>query len=152
MKLKIGEKASDFVLSDQDGKTHALKNYAGQWVLIYFYPKDDTPGCTVEACGFRDNLPKFKKSGLTVLGISADSVASHKKFAQKFALPFPLLSDESKATIKKYGVWGKKSFMGRTYDGIFRTSFLIDPRGKIAKIYEKVKPPAHAQEVLDDLK
>ena len=151
MKLKIGQKAPAFALSDQDGKTHTLKNYAGQWVLVYFYPKDDTPGCTVEACGFRDYLPKFKKSKLVVLGVSADTVASHKKFAKKFGLPFPLLSDETKTTIKKYGAWGKKSFMGRTYDGIFRTSFLIDPRGVIAKIYEKVKPAVHPVEVFSDL-
>lgn len=136
---------------DQDGKTHALADCIGSWVLLYFYPKDDTPGCTVEACEFRDHLPKFKKSKFAVFGISADSPASHRKFAKKFNLPFPLLADESKTVIKKYGAWGKKSFMGRTYDGIFRTSFLIDPRGRIAKIYEKVKPAEHPAEVLRDL-
>ncbi len=151
MKLNAGQRAPLFALPDQDGKTRALADYAGGWVLIYFYPKDDTPGCTVEACGFRDNLPRFKKSKLTVLGISADSVASHKKFAAKFGLPFALLSDESKQIIKKYGAWGKKTFMGRTFDGIFRTSFLIDPRGIIRKIYEKVKPPEHPVEVAHDI-
>lgn len=151
MKLKIGQKAPEFMLLDQDKKKHALVDYTGQWVLVYFYPKDDTPGCTVEACGFRDNLPKFKKSKLVVLGISADTVASHEKFAKKFKLSFPLLSDEAKSTIKRYGAWGKKTFMGRTYDGIFRTSFLIDQHGRIAKIYEKVKPPDHPAEVTHDI-
>lgn len=136
---------------DQEGKTHSLADYAGSWVLLYFYPKDDTPGCTVEACGFRDHLPKFKKSKLAVFGVSADSPASHKKFAKKFNLPFPLLADESKIMIKKYGAWGKKSFMGRIYYGIFRASFLINPRGRIAKIYEKVKPAEHPAEVSHDI-
>lgn len=151
MKIKSGDIAPQFTLSDQNGKTHNLSDYKGKWVLLYFYPKDDTPGCTKEACGVRDVFPKFKKMDAVVFGVSADSVAKHKKFAEKYTLPFILLSDENKDTIKKYGVWAKKKFMGREYMGILRTSFLIDPKGKIAKIYEQVKPPVHAQEVLDDL-
>lgn len=152
MKLKAGQKAPQFSLVDQDNKTHTLKDYAGQWVLLYFYPKDDTPGCTKEACSFRDNLPKFKKLKAVVFGISADSVSKHKKFAEKYKLSFTLLADEDKKIINAYGVWQKKKFMGREYMGIMRTSFLIDPKGKIAKIYEGVKPEAHPEEVLADLK
>ena len=149
---KAGNKAPAFDLPDQDGKQHKLSDYEGQWVLLYFYPKDDTPGCTVEACTLRDNLPKFGKLKAQVFGASPDSVASHKKFAGKFTLPFPLLADEEKKLVQAYGVWGKKQFMGKEYLGVFRTSFLIDPKGKIAKVYEKVKPEVHAAEVLNDLK
>ncbi len=152
MKLKVGQKAPLFELKDQYNKTHKLKDYFGKWVLVYFYPKDDTPGCTVEACALRDNLPKFKKGQAVILGISADDEKSHAKFAEKFKLNFSLLADAKKATVKAYGVWGKKKFMGKEYLGINRTSFLINPKGKIAKIYEKVKPEIHAQEVLEDLK
>ncbi len=152
MDLKIGQKAPDFKLPDATGKEHELSDYAGKWVLLYFYPKDDTPGCTKEACGIRDNFPAFRKMKAVVLGMSADSPVSHGKFTAKFDLPFALLSDESKKVLEKYGVWGKKKFMGREYMGIFRTSFLIDPEGKIAKIYENVKPEMHAEEVLADLK
>lgn len=150
--LKIGSKAPAFNLPDQDGKMHALKDYAGQWVLLYFYPKDDTPGCTIEACTLRDNFPKFKKLKVTVLGASVDPVKKHAKFAEKFKLPFTLLSDEEKTLVNAYGVWAKKKFMGREYMGILRWSFLINPEGKIAKIYEGVKPAEHADEVLKDLK
>ncbi len=152
MNLKVGNKAPQFSLADQDNKTHSLKDYTGQWVLLYFYPKDDTPGCTKEACSFRDNLPKFKKLKAVVFGVSADSVSKHKKFADKYKLPFTLLADEDKKMINAYGVWQMKKFMGREYMGIARTSFLIDPEGKIAKIYEGVKPEAHPEEVLSDLK
>jgi len=138
--LKTGDKAPAFSLPDQDDKTQSLADYAGQWVLLYFYPKDDTPGCTKEACAIRDSFPKFGKLKAKVLGVSADSVAKHKKFVDKYQLPFTLLSDESKDMIKAYGAWGEKKFMGRTYDGIFRTSYLIKPDGTIAKVYEKVKP------------
>ncbi|TSC73554.1 MAG: peroxiredoxin Q/BCP [Parcubacteria group bacterium Gr01-1014_70] len=152
MEPATGTKASNFTLPDQNGNIHTLSDYKGQWVLLYFYPKDDTPGCTKEACGMRDVFPKFKKMDAVVFGISADSVMRHKKFAEKYKLPFILLSDENKDIIKAYGVWAKKKFMGREYMGIVRTSFLIDPKGKIAKIYEKVKPETHAEEVLQDLR
>ncbi len=150
--LKTGDKAPAFTLPDQDGKMHSLKDQKGKWTLLYFYPKDDTPGCTVEACTIRDNYSSFKKMGITVFGISADPVKKHAKFAEKYELPFTLLSDEDKGMIKDYGVWAKKKFMGREYMGILRNSFLIDPQGKIAKIYETVKPAEHAEEVLDDTK
>lgn len=152
MKLKEGKLAPDFTVADQNGKSHTLSDYRGQWVLIYFYPKDDTPGCTKEACAIRDMMPNFKKLKLQIFGVSVDSVKSHKKFEEKYDLPFTLLADEDKKIVGKYGVWGKKKFMGREYMGTFRTSFLIDPKGKIAKIYEKVKPEVHAEEILDDLK
>lgn len=151
MKIKLGAVAPDFTLPDQDGKAHTLSDYKGKWVLLYFYPKDDTPGCTKEACGIRDNFPKFKKVNAMVFGVSADSAAKHKKFTEKYKLSFTLLSDEDKTVIKKYGIWAKKKFMGREYLGIVRTSFLIDPKGKVAKIYENVKPDIHAEEVLEDL-
>ncbi|MCM8812118.1 MAG: thioredoxin-dependent thiol peroxidase [Candidatus Omnitrophica bacterium] len=150
--LKAGSTAPDFSLQDQNGKTHKLSDYKGQWVLVYFYPKDDTPGCTKEACGLRDQISGFKKLKAQVFGVSADSVESHGKFAEKFNLPFPLLADPQKQMINAYGVWGEKQFMGKTYMGIQRASFLIDPKGKIAKVYPKVKPEEHAQEVLEDLK
>lgn len=152
MKLKVGELAPDFELFDQSGKKHKLSNYKGKWVLIYFYPKDDTPGCTKEACGIRDNFSLFTKLGVKVFGISVDSVKSHEKFSVKYKLPFTLLSDEDKRVVNLYGVFGKKKFMGREYMGTFRTSFLIDLKGKIAKIYERVKPEVHAKEVVEDLK
>lgn len=148
----VGTLAPDFMLLDQDGKEHALSSYRGKWVLVYFYPKDDTPGCTKEACAIRDADPDFSALDAVVLGISADSVKSHKKFAEKYGLAFPLLADESKKVVNAYGVWGLKKFMGREYEGIMRTSFLIGPDGKIAKVYEKVKPEQHAAEVLVDLK
>lgn len=152
MQLTIGKKAPDFKLPDQDGVVRKLSDYRGRWVLLYFYPKDDTPGCTAEACTLRDNFPKFKNSEAIVLGISVDSVASHKKFEQKYKLPFTLLADEGKTVVEKYGVWAEKNMYGRKYMGTLRTSFLIDPAGKIAKIYEKVKPADHAAAVLADLK
>ena len=151
MKLKVGQKAPDFELPDQDGKFHKLSDYRGQRVLLYFYPKDDTPGCTKEACAIRDSFPAFGKLKVKVFGVSVDSVKSHKKFSEKFNLPFAILADEKKETVKKYGVWGKKKFMGKEYYGTLRISFLIDLKGKIVKIYENVKPEIHAQEVLKDL-
>ncbi|MDO8495743.1 MAG: thioredoxin-dependent thiol peroxidase [bacterium] len=150
--IKVGQLAPDFSLPDQNGKEHKLSDYRGKWVLLYFYPKDDTPGCTKEACAIRDNLPDFKKLKTVVLGVSADSVKKHAKFAEKYELSFTLLADEDKKVVKQYEVWDEKKFMGRTYFGILRTSFLIDPQGKIAKIYEKVKPEIHAEEVLQDLR
>jgi len=119
--------------------------------VTLFYPKDDTPGCTTEACSLRDNFPHFQNAQLTVLGISKDSVTSHKKFAEKYTLPFIILSDESKEVIQVYDVWQEKNMMGRKYMGVVRTSFLIDPEGNIAKIYEKVKPEVHVKEVLSDI-
>lgn len=146
-----GTAAPDFTLFDQAGVSHTLSQYRGKSVLIYFYPKDDTTGCTKQACALRDAHPDFAKLDAVVLGISADSAASHKKFAEKYDLPFTLLADEDKKVVNAYGVWGKKKFMGREYDGIFRTSFLIGPDGAILKVYEKVKPERHAEEVLADL-
>ena len=152
MELHIGDKAPDFKLKDQDGKEHSLSSYSGKSVLLYFYPKDDTPGCTTEACGMRDNFSAFEKLGMVILGVSADSAKSHQKFSKKYKLPFPILSDEEKEVVRMYGVWGKKKFMGREYDGIQRTSFLINGSGNIEKIYEDVKPARHAKEVIDDFK
>lgn len=149
---KLGSKAPSFSLPDQDGKTHALKDYVGKWVLLYFYPKDDTPGCTIEACTIRDQFKDFKKIGAEVIGISTDSVKSHKKFALAYELPFTLLADENKEMVGEYGVFGEKKFMGRTYMGTKRMSVLVDPEGKVAKVYEKVKPLEHAAEVIADLK
>jgi len=152
MKPVPGDKAPDFSLPDQHGKPRALKEYRGRWVLLYFYPKDDTPGCTAEACAFRDSWTKAKKEGLNVIGVSADPVARHAAFAEKYGLPFTLLSDENKAMVRDYGVWAKKKFMGREYMGTLRHSFLINPAGRIAKIYDAVKPATHAAEALADLK
>jgi peroxiredoxin Q/BCP len=152
MKLQSGDPAPDFTLPDQNGKLHSLAANRGTWTIVYFYPKDDTPGCTAEACGFRDSWAKFTREKIQVWGISADTVAKHAKFAQKYELPFPLLADEDKEVVKKYGVWGKKKFMGREFMGINRVTFLIDPKGQIAKVYEKVKPADHAEEILADRK
>lgn len=151
MKLVIGQDAPQFSLPDQNGRAHALKDYKGKWVLVYFYPKDDTPGCTTEACSVRDNLPKFTNMDVTVLGISTDGVKSHKKFAEKYGLPFLLLADEQKEVVTLYDVWAPRKFMGREFLGTLRTSFLITPEGKIAKIYEQVKPAEHAKDVLSDI-
>ncbi len=151
MELKINDIAPDFSLPDQEGNNHRLADYKGRWVLLYFYPKDNTPGCTTEACTLRDAFEEFGKKNAVVLGMSADSVKSHKGFIEKHKLPFTLLSDETKGVLKTYGVWAKKKFMGREYMGILRNSFLINPEGKIAKIYEGVKPAGHAEEVLVDL-
>lgn len=150
--LKLGTEAPAFSLLDQDGKMHKLSDYLGKYVLIYFYPKDDTTGCTKEACAIRDDFYNFEKLKCEVLGISIDSVKSHKKFAEKYKLPFTLLSDEGKKVVEKYGVWQEKSMYGRKYMGTVRSSFLIDPKGKIVKIYEKVNSAIHAEEVLRDIK
>lgn len=150
--LKDKTKAKNFRLPDQDGKIHTLHDYAGEWILIYFYPKDATPGCTIEACSFRDNMPFLEDIGVKVLGVSADSIESHNKFAQKHNLTFPLLSDTNKEMLQTYGVWQEKSMFGKKYMGIDRTSYLIDPEGKIAKVYQKVKPAKHVKEVIADLK
>lgn len=142
---------SDFSLPDQNGKIHKLSDYKGHWVVLYFYPKDDTPGCTKEACNFRDSYRQLTKLGVQILGVSKDSVKSHKKFAEKYDLNFPILSDETKEVIKKYKAWGVKKFMGREFEGILRTTYLINPQGKIEKIYEKVNPLIHSGEILEYL-
>lgn len=148
----VGEVAPQFALTDQNGTTHRLEEERGKWVLLYFYPKDDTPGCTKEACMLRDVHPDFGKLNCTVFGVSVDSEKSHKKFEEKYSLPFTLLADTEKEVVNAYGVWGPKKFMGKEFTGTNRTSFLIDPEGKIAKVYEKVKPEMHAAEVLVDLR
>jgi peroxiredoxin Q/BCP len=149
-KLKEGDKAPDFAVKDGEGNTVRLKDLRGQKVVLYFYPKDDTPGCTKEACAFRDSFAKFKKRGIEVLGVSLDSEKSHQKFAEKFDLPFRLLADTERKVADAYGTYGEKKFMGRKYMGVHRMTFLIDEKGKIKKIYEKVKPESHADEVLED--
>lgn len=148
MKLSPGLKAPLFTADDQTGRAHRLQDYLGKWVLLYFYPKDDTPGCTREACGIRDAFADYKKRDIVVFGVSIDTAASHKKFAAKYKLPFTLLADPDKKIVKAYGVWGKKKFMGREYLGTRRMSFLIAPDGKVAHVYESVKPDEHAAEVL----
>jgi thioredoxin-dependent peroxiredoxin len=147
--LKEGSTAPAFTTTDASGNTVKLKDFKGQKVVLYFYPKDDTPGCTKEACSFRDDFAAFKKKGINVLGVSPDSEASHKKFAEKYKLPFTLLADRDHKIADAYGTYGQKKFMGRTYMGILRTTFLIDEKGKIKKVFEKVKPEEHAREVLE---
>lgn len=144
-------KAANFELTDQDGVVRRLSDYGGKWVIVYFYPKDDTPGCTTEACGLRDRFAELEKMGVTVLGISKDSVASHKKFAQKYKLNFPLLSDERLETIKAYGAWGEKKFMGKTFEGTLRNTYLIGPDQEVKKVYEKVNPITHAGELIAEI-
>jgi peroxiredoxin Q/BCP len=152
MKLNIGNVAPNFALLDQDGKSHSLADYKGTWLLLYFYPKDNTTGCTKEACMLRDDFLGFKKLDVKIVGVSVDSVASHKKFADEYKLPFTLLSDEDKKVVNLYGVWQEKSMYGKKYMGTLRTSFLINPKSVIEKIYENVKPAEHSQEVLKDIK
>ena len=147
--IKVGANAPAFKTTDANGETVSLKDLRGHKVVLYFYPKDDTPGCTKEACSFRDAFSKFKKRGITVLGVSPDSEKSHKKFETKYKLPFTLLADTDRSIAEAYGVWGEKKFMGRTYMGVHRTTFLIDEKGKIKKVFEKVKPEDHASEVLE---
>lgn len=147
----VAMKAPNFALPDQNGVIHKLSDYANAWVIVYFYPKDATPGCTKEACSFRDGREFLEEAGAVVLGISKDSVASHKKFADKHNLNFTLLSDESTDTIKAYGAWGKKKFMGKEYEGISRNTYLINPQGEIAKEYKGVNPVTHVSELLNDL-
>lgn len=150
--LKERTVAPNFILPDQDGIERALRDYRGSWILLYFYPKDDTPGCTKEACMIRDVWEGFRALSVVVLGVSVDSSAKHKKFIEKYQLPFTLLSDAEKEVVKLYEVWGEKKFMGRTYMGTRRSSYLIDPKGKIFRVFEKVDPAGHAQEILDALK
>lgn len=149
--LKEGDKAPDFKLKDSNGKIVSLKDFRGKDVVLYFYPKDDTSGCTKEACSFRDSYPDFNKLDAVILGISADSEESHRKFISKYELPFTLLSDPGKEAIDAYGVWKEKSMYGKKYMGIERTTFLIDRNGKIKKIFPKVKVDGHADEILSFL-
>jgi len=147
--LKEGDKAPDFTATDQSGKSVKLKDLKGQRVVLYFYPKDDTPGCTKEACSFRDADEIYRSKGIKVFGVSTDSEASHQKFISKFQLPFDLLADTDHKIVEAYGVWGEKSMYGRKYMGTMRKTFLIDEQGKIAKVFDKVDVSKHADEVLE---
>ena len=147
--LKERSVAPDFAAKDANGETVRLKDLRGQKVVLYFYLRDDTPGCTKEACSFRDAFAQFKRRNIRILGVSVDSEASHSKFTAKYKLPFTLLADPDHAIADAYGVYGEKKFMGRTYMGVKRITYLIDEKGKIKKVFEKVKPEEHAQEVLD---
>ena len=152
MSLKPGDKAPEFSLPADDGTIVTLGGLRGKNVVLYFYPKDDTSGCTQEACEFRDSWKDVKKSGAVVLGVSPDPVASHQKFKQKYQLPFPLLADTDHSIASAYGAWGEKSMYGRKYQGILRTTFLIDPDGRVSRVFEKVRPAGHASEVLAALR
>ncbi|MDA0987208.1 MAG: thioredoxin-dependent thiol peroxidase [Bacteroidetes bacterium] len=146
--LKVGDKAPDFKLIGNDGKTYSLKNFKGKKIILYFYPKDDTSGCTKEACNFRDDFVNYKKLNIEIVGISADSTESHLKFTNKYNLNFLLLSDPDKSTLNKYGVWQEKSMYGRKYFGIVRTTFLINEKSIITNIFNKVKVDGHSDEIL----
>ena len=146
---KVGDRAPEFALPSGDGGTIALKALRGKTVILYFYPKDDTSGCTKEACAFRDSAKVFERKGAVVIGVSADSSASHRKFAEKYQLPFPLASDEQREVIKKYGVWKQKSMYGKKYMGIERTTFVIDPKGMITQVFPKVKVDGHVDAIID---
>jgi peroxiredoxin Q/BCP len=151
MTLPAGIPAPDFELPDDENMPRKLSDFRGKNVVLYFYPKDDTPGCTTEACNFRDDYSAYEKAEVAVLGVSPDTVKSHVKFKQKFQLPFPLLADEGHKVCDLYGVWGEKKFMGREYQGVLRTTFLIDKNGKIVKVFENVRPAEHSTEVLSAL-
>lgn len=148
MHLKIGDKAPELNVKDQDGILHSLADYKGKKIVLYFYPKDATPGCTAQACNLRDNHSQLRKAGYSIIGVSADNENSHIKFIEKQNLNFPLLADTDKELIKRYGVWGEKQFMGKTYDGIHRTTFVIDENGTIEDIITKVKTKDHAAQLL----
>lgn len=148
MSLKIGDKAPDFSGFDQDGKFHQLEDYKGKKLVVFFYPKANTPGCTAEACDLRDNFERFKANNYELLGVSADSQKAQLKFKDKFSFPFPLLADEEKEVIQAFGVWGPKKFMGRTYDGIHRTTFVINEEGIIEDVISDVKTKAHVNQIL----
>jgi len=148
MILKTGVDAPEFELLDEEGTPRKLSDYRGQPIVLYFYPKDDTPGCTKEACNFRDDYSAYLEAGVEILGVSPDTAGSHAKFKQKFDLPFPLLADTEKQVANRYGVWGKKISFGREHEGVLRTTFLIDGSGKIAQVFEKVRPADHSKEVM----
>ena len=149
--LEVGTKAPDFTLPDQNGNMHSLSEYRGKKVILYFYPKDNTPGCTKQACGFAERYPQFTEKGAVVLGVSKDSVASHKKFEEKYGLPFTILSDPELVAIQAYDVWQEKKNYGKTYMGVVRTTYLIDEEGKIAKAFDKVKAADNPEQMLGEL-
>lgn len=152
MVLEAGVKAPEFELKDSQGNIHQLSDYAGQTIVVYFYPKDDTPGCTKEACSFRDSYQEFKKAGVEIIGISPDDEKSHIKFSEKYELPFTLLSDPDHAVCEAFGVWGLKKYMGREYEGVYRTTYIIGPEGNIKRVFENVKPADHSEQVLEEVK
>jgi thioredoxin-dependent peroxiredoxin len=149
--LKAGDKAPEFKLKSDSGETLSLKDFKGKKVILYFYPKDMTSGCTKEACDFRDNIKKFERRNAVVIGVSADNTSSHQKFKDKYSLPFTLLSDETKSMLKDYEVWKEKSLYGRKYMGIERTTYVIDEKGKIEKVFNKVKVDGHIEELLESI-
>ena len=151
MPLTKGSLAPDFNLLDENENPHQLSGYQGTPVVIYFYPKDDTPGCTKEACGFRDDYSAYEEAGVTILGVSPDTPQKHMKFKTKYQLPFTLLADPDHEVCGLYGVWGRKKFMGREYDGVFRTTYIINAEGEIADVFENVKPANHSTEILQVL-
>lgn len=146
--LKVGDKAPNFSAKDQDGHTHSLEDYAGKKLVIFFYPKASTPGCTAEACNLRDHWSSFQSQGYEILGVSADSAKRQQNFKSKYELPFPLLADENKDVITAFGVWGPKKFMGKEYDGIHRTTFVVNENGVLNDVITKVKTKAHAEQIL----
>lgn len=152
MPIQSNIPAPDFDLQDDTGERRKLSDYRGKPVILYFYPADDTPGCTKEACNFRDDYSQYQKAHVTILGVSPDSVKSHAKFKAKYQLPFPLLADEGHKICDAYGVWGPKKMMGREYEGVLRTTFLIDAKGNIARVFENVRPADHSEQVLGELK
>jgi thioredoxin-dependent peroxiredoxin len=148
--LKIGDKAPDFQAVDQDGRPVSLKDFAGSKLILYFYPKDDTPGCTAEACNLRDNYGALLKKGYKIVGVSADDDRSHKKFIEKYVLPFPLIPDKEKIILKAYGAWGKKKLYGKEYEGILRTTYVISEKGIIEKVFTKVDTKNHTEQILGE--
>lgn len=152
MPIQAGIPAPDFSLPDENNDVRKLSDYRGKPVVLYFYPKDDTPGCTQEACNFRDDYSQYQKAGVVILGVSPDTPKKHTKFKQKYDLPFSLLADDEHQVCQLYEVWGPKKFMGREYEGVYRTTFLIDAEGMIIRVFENVKPADHSQEVLSALK
>lgn len=151
MTLEVGDLAPNFTLQDGEGNMISLSDFRGEWVVLFFYPKDNTPGCTKEACGFRDAYPDFQAESIQVFGISLNDAKSHQKFSTKYDLPFPLLCDLDASVSTQYESYGPKKFMGKEYEGIYRQTFIINPEGTLAKIYRKVKPEPHAKQVLSDL-
>jgi peroxiredoxin Q/BCP len=149
--LSVGDKAPAFTAKDQDGKTVKLSDFKGRKVVLYFYPKDDTPGCTTEACGLRDDYGELTRRGVAVLGVSTDTEASHRKFADKYDLPFTLLADPDRKLVEAYGVWGEKKLYGRAYMGTHRVTYLVDERGRVAEVWPKVSPKTHAADILERL-
>lgn len=151
MPISAGIPAPDFTLLDENKTPHSLSDYRGRPVVLYFYPKDDTPGCTTEACNFRDDYSAYEQADVVILGVSPDTPEKHAKFKAKYHLPFTLLADEGHKVCDAYGVWGPKKMMGRSYEGVLRTTFLIDPQGNISQVFENVKPANHSQEILEAL-